>query len=43
VKEEPTGQGTKVVSFARTPVMSSYLVAFAVGEFEYLEVSSYRF
>ena len=27
----------KVVTYARTPVMSTYLVAFVVGEFDYLE------
>src|SRR4051812_6695167 len=26
-----------VVTFATTPIMSTYLVAFAVGEFEYVE------
>lgn len=27
----------KVVTYARTPVMSTYLVAFVVGEFDYVE------
>lgn len=29
--------GLKRVTFARTPVMSSYLLAFVVGEFDYVE------
>lgn len=29
--------GYKVVSFAPTPIMSTYLLAFIVGEFEYIE------
>jgi len=29
--------GTKVVSFDRTPVMSTYLLAWAFGDFEYIE------
>jgi aminopeptidase 2 len=32
------GNGTKVVKYATTPVMSTYLVAFAVGELDYIEV-----
>jgi aminopeptidase 2 len=34
--EEVVG-GLKVVKFATTPIMSTYLVAFAVGELEYVE------
>ncbi|KAI9813916.1 MAG: hypothetical protein M1832_006063 [Thelocarpon impressellum] len=32
-----TGKGLKVVSFDRTPVMSTYLLAWAFGDFEYVE------
>lgn len=32
-----TKDGLKVVSFERTPIMSTYLLAWAVGDFEYLE------
>lgn len=35
-REEAHGR-TKVVTFERTPVMSTYLLAWAVGEFEYIE------
>ena len=34
-KEE--GEGLKRVTFARTPVMSTYLLAFVVGEFDHVE------
>ncbi|KAL1923606.1 uncharacterized protein VTP21DRAFT_8586 [Calcarisporiella thermophila] len=37
VAETPLGQGLKEVKFDRTPVMSTYLIAFVVGELEYLE------
>ena len=29
--------GLKRVTFAQTPIMSSYLLAFVVGEFDYVE------
>ncbi len=35
--EEPAGAGRRRVRFERTPVMSTYLLAFAVGEFESIE------
>lgn len=34
IKTEKLGNGKKVVTYARTPIMSTYLVAFCVGEFE---------
>jgi puromycin-sensitive aminopeptidase len=30
-------EGLKKVTFARTPIMSSYLLAFIVGEFDFVE------
>ncbi|KAK6437018.1 hypothetical protein LTR95_006793 [Oleoguttula sp. CCFEE 5521] len=38
-KESKKGKepGTKVVSFDRTPIMSTYLLAWAFGDFEYVE------
>jgi len=40
VSEQPLEGGKKLVRFARTPKMSTYLVFFAVGEFEFLEDAS---
>ncbi|KAG5463670.1 MAG: peptidase family M1-domain-containing protein [Olpidium bornovanus] len=37
VVEEKIDRDLKVVKFAKTPKMSTYLVAFAVGEFGYIE------
>ena len=30
-------ENLRVLTFARTPIMSTYLVAFVVGEFDYVE------
>jgi aminopeptidase N len=45
VEENPTPNesGWKTVKFARTPMMSTYLCAFIVGDFEYLEVGTVFF
>lgn len=38
-----TGSGTKkAVTFNRTPLMSTYLLAFIVGELQYVETSAFR-
>ncbi len=43
VKEEkPTSAGHKLVTFERTPIMSTYLLAWAVGDFEYSEAFTER-
>jgi aminopeptidase N len=39
---KPTKEGWKMVSFERTPVMSTYLLAWAVGDFEYVEAFTER-
>jgi len=38
VEETSVAEKRKSVKFARTPIMSTYLVAYAVGDFEYIEV-----
>lgn len=40
IKMEEEKDGKKLVSFQTTPKMSSYLVFFAVGEFNFIETSS---
>lgn len=35
--EKPAESGKKVVTFCKTPLMSTYLLAWAVGEFEYIQ------
>ena len=43
VKEETPVEGSKkLVSFERTPIMSTYLLAWAVGDFEYVEAFTER-
>ncbi|PYI13669.1 putative aminopeptidase [Aspergillus violaceofuscus CBS 115571] len=44
IKDERAGRkpGLKVVSFERTPVMSTYLLAWAIGDFEYVEAMTER-
>ncbi|KAJ2782457.1 hypothetical protein H4R18_002263 [Coemansia javaensis] len=37
---EPAGDGLKEVSFNTTPIMSTYLLAFVVGELEYIEAQT---
>ena len=37
VSEEETEDGLRSVTFDRTPIMSSYLLAFIVGEYDYVE------
>lgn len=39
VKSE-IAEGVKSVTFAQTPIMSTYLLAFLVGEFEYIETTN---
>ncbi|KAK3299624.1 peptidase family M1-domain-containing protein [Chaetomium fimeti] len=39
---KPVDGGKKVVSFERSPVMSTYLLAWAVGDFEYVEAFTGR-
>ena len=36
-KDHTKDTSLKVVKYARTPVMSTYLVAFVVGEFDFVE------
>lgn len=38
----PTVEGKQLVAFERTPVMSTYLLAWAVGDFEYIEAFTER-
>ncbi|KAH8691108.1 peptidase family M1-domain-containing protein [Talaromyces proteolyticus] len=44
VKSERAGNipGRKVVSFERSPIMSTYLLAWAIGDFEYVEALTQR-
>lgn len=41
-KTEDVGQGCKRVTFEETPVMSSYLLAWAVGDLKYIETTTAR-
>jgi len=37
-----TGKAKKATSFKETPLMSTYLIAFAIGEFNMIETNSFR-
>ncbi|KAJ5183204.1 hypothetical protein N7492_000820 [Penicillium capsulatum] len=41
-EREGSNSGLKFVTFDRTPVMSTYLLAWAVGDFEYVEAMTHR-
>ncbi|KAL2170053.1 hypothetical protein VTG60DRAFT_5325 [Thermothelomyces hinnuleus] len=42
VKSEQTGGIKKAVTFNKSPLMSTYLVAFVVGELNYIETNEFR-
>ena len=37
MKSEKESEGKRVVEYEKTPVMSTYLLAFIVGEYDYVE------
>lgn len=39
-KPDADDASLRVVTYARTPIMSTYLVAFVVGDFDYVEGTS---
>lgn len=39
---KPTSDGKQLVSFEKTPIMSTYLLCWAVGDFEYVEAFTER-
>ena len=40
IKSKVTNESTETLVFERTPIMSTYLVAVVVGEFDYIEDKS---
>lgn len=38
IDEKKLEGGKKLVKYATTPIMSTYLLAFAIGELEYIQV-----
>lgn len=42
IKSEATGTTKKVVKFNPTPLMSTYLCAFIIGELDYIETKAFR-
>ncbi|KAJ5562390.1 hypothetical protein N7535_003157 [Penicillium sp. DV-2018c] len=41
-KREGNNPGLKFVTFEKTPVMSTYLLAWEIGDFEYVEAMTQR-
>lgn len=39
---DPTRNGFKIVQFSETPVMSTYILAYIVGRFDYIQTSTQR-
>jgi len=43
ISQKDHDNGWKTLQFATTPIMSSYLVAYIVGDFEFVEVNIFSY